>query len=170
MGVTGARHRLEGEDQGRRQDPDQHRRRHARTAPGTRTWASSSRSSRPNDPRKPAGVDVFTDKVKLDRGCPNDPDTARSLDAEGWRPKACTPNLTGAHKTLCLRGGVTHGPVAGERSTTAAARQVPGAAEGEAAREITDVTVGGFTYGLADLGVVGLNGIPRVKAGRRCGS
>ncbi len=119
-----------------------------------------------NDTRKPAGVDVFTDNVKLDRGYTNKMLTPPGpWTPEGWRPKPCAPNLVGAKKVLCLRGGVTHGPVpeSGVYGGCPGGKCAP--LPTKLGPEVTEIVAAGFTYGLADLGVIGVNGIPVVKAG-----
>ena len=114
----------------------------------------------PKDPHGPEGVDVFEDNVKLDRGVPT---TAAPI--KGWRPRTCKPDLTGAKKTLCLRGQVTHGHLP-ESDHFGGCRfgKCPPLPKKNGPM-VTDISMQGFTYGLADHGVIGQNGIPRVKKG-----
>jgi plastocyanin len=112
----------------------------------------------PRDTHKPAGVDVFKDKVRLDPGYPT---TVKQIP--GWRKASCTPQLDGPAKTLCLRGGVTHGhlPEISHFGGCHGCQALP-KAEGPM---MTDISIQGFTYGAADMGVIASNGIPRVKVG-----
>ncbi|MGH2754084.1 MAG: cupredoxin domain-containing protein [Actinomycetota bacterium] len=114
----------------------------------------------PKDPYAPAGVDVFEDNVKIDRGVPKN-----ALTPPGWRKETCTPDLKGPQKTLCLRGQVTHGHLE-ESNHFGGCRfgKCPPLPKKEGPL-VTDLTMEGFTYGLADMGVIEQNGIPRVKAG-----
>jgi hypothetical protein len=124
----------------------------------------------PDDPFDPAGVDVFTDDVILDRGVvaglpiPEGPWDAKN----GFTPDVCVPDLegTGGVKRLCLRGMPTHGhleesgnfsggcPEGGCRDLTTE--------PGPLVEEIVSV---GFTYGTADLGLIDQTGIPRIRLG-----
>jgi hypothetical protein len=122
----------------------------------------------PEDPHKPAAINPFAKGVKLDRGYPKgmlipkgpyDPKTK-------WRPDPCTPKYRGKSKTLCLRGGPTHGPM--EES----ANHSGGCKGGRCAKLpdldgplTTDIMSVAFTYGNADMGVIGSRGIPQLKKG-----
>ena len=112
----------------------------------------------PKDPHGPEGIDVFEDNVTIDHGVPT-----TAIKTPGWRKLTCKPDLVGPHKTLCLRGQVTHGHLP-EADHFGGCRfgKCPGLPE-EDGPMVTDITMQGFTYGLADMGVVGSNGIPRVK-------
>ena len=120
-----------------------------------------------DDTHKPEGVDVFEDDVELDRGAienavrPKGPYDVKT----GWRPASCSPQLSGANKVLCLRGGPTHGPMheSGDHG---------GGCKGECPAlpdldgQVTDqIVAAGFTYGNADMGVIGQTGIPLLKKG-----
>ena len=112
----------------------------------------------PKDPHGPPGIDVFEDDVTIDPGVPTTATTT-----PGYRPATCKPDLIGPQKTLCLRGQVTHGHME-------EADNFGGCRFGECAPLpkgngplVTDLYMGGFTYGLADMGVIEANGIPRVK-------
>ena len=112
----------------------------------------------PKDPHGPEGVDVFEDNVTIDRGVPT-----TALETPGWREATCTPDLTGPKKTLCLRGQVTHGhlPEADHFGGCKFGKCPP--LPKEEGPLVTDITMQGFTYGLADMGIIGANGIPRVR-------
>lgn len=121
----------------------------------------------PDDPYEPAGVDVFEDDVVIDPGVATSATTPPgAYHYRGFRPQDCTPDLTGAsgQKRLCLRGQVTHGAVpessnAGARCSGASCPPLP-EKNGEL---VTDIHSVGFTYGQADMGVIGTTGIPLVK-------
>jgi plastocyanin len=83
-----------------------------------------------------------------------------------YRPKSCHPKLTGAHKVLCLHGQVTHGPLPENQDTSPpCTRQTCPPLTKKPGPMVTDIYAAGFTYGQADLGVVGSTGIPQVKRG-----
>ena len=112
----------------------------------------------PKDPHGPPGIDVFEDNVKIDRGVPT---TATATP--GYRKPSCKPDLVGPQKTLCLRGQVTHGHLA-EADTFGGCpfgrcEELPN----KKGPVVSDLYMHGFTYGLADMGLIGANGIPRVK-------
>lgn len=115
----------------------------------------------PKDPHGPPGVDVFEDDVTIDPGVP----TTVPITPPGWRKPTCRPDLAGPHKTLCLRGTVTHGhleeaghfggcPPSGCPKLTKKDGPL-----------MTDIVMPAFTYGPADLGAIEANGIPRVQLG-----
>ncbi|MGH2760119.1 MAG: hypothetical protein ACRDKJ_11235 [Actinomycetota bacterium] len=113
----------------------------------------------PRDPHAPAGVDVFRDKVRIDPGFPT------TLDRiPGWMKPTCKPSLTGGTKTLCLRGSVTHGHL--EETSTFGGCEGCAPLPRKDGPVMTDISVEGFTYGLADMGVIAANGIPRLKVGQ----
>ena len=120
------------------------------------------------DPHAPAGVDVFTDDVTIDRGyakqglIPKGPWDVKN----NWKPSACSPKLTGANKTLCLRGMPTHGPKV-ESSNHSGGCPPDGCPPlpDKDGRLTTDIVSAGFTYGSADMGVIGQTGIPLLKKG-----
>jgi plastocyanin len=112
----------------------------------------------PKDPHGVEGIDVFEDDVTIDRGVP-----VTATNVPGWRKATCKPDLIGPKKTLCLRGQVTHGHLP-------EADHFGGCRFGKCpplpkvnGPMVTDITMQGFTYGVADMGVIGANGIPRVK-------
>jgi plastocyanin len=111
----------------------------------------------PDDPHKPEGIDVFEDDVKIDSGVPT-----TAVPTPGWLKPDCKPDLEGPQKTLCLRGQVTHGhlPEADDFGGCRGPCDPLPKVEGPL---VTDIAMAGFTYGQADFGVVGTNGIPRVK-------
>jgi plastocyanin len=113
----------------------------------------------PKDPHGPEGIDVFEDDVTIDPGVPT-----TAVAVPGWRKPTCTPDLDGPHKTLCLRGQITHGhlPEAEDFGGCLTHCQPLTKTEGPM---VTDIAIAGFTYGQADLGMIDLNGIPRVKLG-----
>jgi plastocyanin len=109
------------------------------------------------------GVDVFDQPVALDPGFPT-----TATPTAGWLAPTCTPNLdpgAGALR-LCLRGQVTHSHLA-EASvfggcTVSSCNALP-AKQGPIVNTIASL---GFTYGIADAGVIGQTGIPRLKVGK----
>lgn len=122
-----------------------------------------------DDPFEPAGVDVFTDDVVLDPGVASTGLTPPgAFHYRGFRPAGCTPDLTGVsgQKRLCLRGQVTHGakPESGNAGGPCTEGTCPALPE-EDGPEVTDIHSVGFTYGQADLGVIGTTGVPLVKKG-----
>ena len=120
------------------------------------------------DPHKPAGVDVFTDNVDIQRGYPKGAlIPAGPWDVKNnWKPDVCNAKLTGKNKTLCLRGQPTHGPKAesGNHSGGCPKGGCPPVPEKEG-RLTTDIVSAGFTYGNADMGVIGSQGLPLLKKG-----
>ncbi|MFN2525044.1 MAG: hypothetical protein ABR505_02095 [Actinomycetota bacterium] len=113
----------------------------------------------PKDPHKPAGIDVFKDDVRIDPGVP----TTVPLSPDGWLKPTCKPNLTGPQKTLCLRGTVTHGHMPEASNYGGCAGGGCEALPKEEGPMMTDIVMPAFTYGPADMGVIGASGIPRVK-------
>lgn len=114
----------------------------------------------PDDPHAPSGIDVFEDDVTIDPGVPT-----TAIHTPGWRKPTCKPDLLGPTKTLCLRGQVTHGHLQEADSFGGCPfGECPPLPKKEGPL-VTDLTIGGFTYGLADMGVIEANGIPQVKAG-----
>lgn len=114
----------------------------------------------PKDPYKPEGVDVFEDNVRLR---PSVPTTA--TPTRDFKKPSCRPDLKGGKKTLCLRGQVTHGHLPEAEDFGGCrfgqCRPLPK----EDGPLVSDISIQGFTYGLADMGVIGTNGIPRVRRG-----
>jgi hypothetical protein len=106
-------------------------------------------------------VDVFDDPVTLDSG--RLPDMATLAPAWNAGVPTCNADLASAQKTLCLRGGVTHGHMA-EASHHGGPEGSPiTAAPGPIVSQLVSV---GFTYGAADLGVIGQTGIPRLMVNK----
>jgi hypothetical protein len=101
------------------------------------------------------GVDVFDPSgVTLDPGLPS-----MAKGTTGWDVPSCTPKPTGAGKRLCLRGQVTHDHMV-EATNHGGPEGAPlPATPGPVVNELVSV---GFTYGAADLGVIGTTGIPRL--------
>jgi hypothetical protein len=120
------------------------------------------------DKVKPAGLDVFDKNVTLDRGVPVTAPTPKGawLNGSPFTPDRCTPNLAGPAKRLCLRGMVTHDMV--EESTHTGGCPTGGcvALPNKDGQLVTDIHSAGFTYGEADLGVIGQTGIPLLKLGQ----
>jgi plastocyanin len=116
----------------------------------------------PKDPHKPEGIDVFDDNVRLDPGV-----STMAARVPGYMKPSCTPDSKGPRKTLCLRGQITHGHLreashfggcGGHHGTC---QKLP---KGEGPL-VDEIHMSSFTYGEADMGVVGATGIPRVKKG-----
>jgi len=115
----------------------------------------------PDDPHGDPGVDVFTDRVALDPGVP-----VTALVPAGSTAATCAPRLSGPDRRLCLRGEVTHGHLAeaGHFGGCPAAGCAPIAAR--PGPMVSDLVASGFSYGTADLGAVGVGGIPRLRLGQ----
>lgn len=115
-------------------------------------------------PGDTSGVDPFDPNVILDPGYPT---TAEDNLPPGISA-TCTPGPTTDGKTrLCLRGSVTHGHIesSGDHASceTTTCRPLPNV-DGPM---VTDIAIEAFTYGQADLGMVGLTGIPRMRVGQK---
>ena len=122
----------------------------------------------PNDPHKPRAIDPFAKGVTLDRGYPKGMKIpAGPYDAAtGWRPDPCNPDYKGKSKTLCLRGGPTHGPMeeSGNHSGGCKNRECAPLPDLEGPMT-TDIVSAGFSYGNADMSVIQSRGIPRLRKG-----
>ncbi|MFN2544256.1 MAG: hypothetical protein ABR600_06765 [Actinomycetota bacterium] len=117
----------------------------------------------PDDPHGPPGVDVFDDDVKIDPGVP-----FGAPLVPGWRQPTCRPQLTGPNKVLCLRGQITHGHLF-EASDFGGCDDQDASCDAltkKVGPMVDNISVGNFTYGVADLGVVGQTGIPRVMVNK----
>jgi plastocyanin len=114
----------------------------------------------PKDPHGPPGVDVFDDNVRIDPGVPT-----QAGRIPGGRKPTCTNDLTGARKTLCLRGSVTHGHLSEASTFGGCPKKGCGRLPKKNGPMVTDIPMPAFTYGPADMGLIGQNGIPRVKLG-----
>ena len=119
----------------------------------------------PIDKVKPAGLDVFDKNVTLDRGVPVNAPTPKGawLNGSPFNPDRCTPDLVGPNKRLCLRGMVTHSMVPESSHTGGCPPGGCPALPKKDGQLVTDIHSAGFTYGEADLGVVGQTGIPLLK-------
>ena len=119
----------------------------------------------PVDKIKPAGLDVFDKNVTLDRGVPTTAPTPKGawLNGSPFNPGRCTPNLVGPAKRLCLRGMVTHGMVPESTHTGGCPPGGCPPLPNKDGRVVTDIHSAGFTYGEADLGVIGQTGVPLLK-------
>jgi plastocyanin len=112
------------------------------------------------------GVDVFDDHPRIVNGVPTGALLPKGPLVFDYRPAACHPNLTGAVKTLCLHGQVTH-PARKESEdavgpcTRSACPPLPK----NVGPTVSDIYAVNFTYGQADLGVIDTTGIPQVKRG-----
>ena len=131
----------------------------------------------PNDPHGKPGLDVFDDVVEITDGVPTkalSPEGAWHKGANGapdFTPPPCTPDLEGTDgvKNLCLRGQVTHWAVPESLNGTDAPcaggqHSCPPLPEQDGP-ELNEIRSVGFTYGEADLAVIGTTGVPRVKKG-----
>ena len=121
----------------------------------------------PDDPHEPAGIDPFDRRVTIDRGYPEGQLVPKGAydAASNWRPNSCNPDYRGKSKTLCLRGSPTHGPMQESNNHSGGCHDggcppVPTDTEGEVT---TDIVSAAFTYGHADMGVIGAQGIPLLK-------
>jgi len=124
----------------------------------------------PDDPIAPEGIDPFAPDVEIVDGVPTTALTPPGPWLDGWTPPPCTPDLVGLDgtKTLCLRGSVTHDAVpessnGGVTCTEQGDCQPLPDKEGPMVSEIRSVA---FTYGEADMGVIGTAGIPQLKLGQ----
>ena len=122
----------------------------------------------PKDPYKPAGIDPFAKNVTIDRGISTKALTPPGpWHYRGFKPSSCRPDLVGrdGSKRLCLRGQVTHGSVKESGNAGGCGRGgCPGLPK-KRGRVVDSISSAGFTYGEADLGVIGELGIPRVRKG-----
>jgi len=116
-------------------------------------------------------VDVFAQDVTTERSVP-----AKALTPDGnfyfrdFRPPTdCVGNLDPSKPLkLCLRGSVTHGAVdESGHGGGCGPNQDAGCPEltDTDGPIVTDIHSVGFTYGNADLGVIGQSGIPRIVLG-----
>jgi plastocyanin len=120
----------------------------------------------PKDTHGPPGVDVFDKHVRIVNGVADSALLPKGPFVFHYRPPLCHPSLTGAVKTLCLHGQVTHParkesgdavPPCTRTSCPPLTHKVGGV--------VTDIYAVNFTYGAADLGVADVSGIPQVKRG-----
>ncbi|GAC1418599.1 MAG: hypothetical protein NVSMB57_13200 [Actinomycetota bacterium] len=108
-----------------------------------------------------SGIDPFDPNVKIGYGL-----NANALRPGGTLPgssyELCHPSAT----TLCVRGQITHGHIATSGfhgDCLNACPPLPAAIDGP----LTDhIEMAGYSYGIADMGVVGVSGIPVVKLGK----
>ena len=110
------------------------------------------------------GVDVFDQPVALDPGFP----TTGGYMTPGRDVTPCDPNNDASQGALrlCLRGQVTHGHLA---ETSVFGGCPPGGCQGlpdKPGRVVDQIVSLGFTFGNADLGVIGQTGLPQLKAGK----
>lgn len=114
-------------------------------------------------PQDTSGIDPFDPRVTLDARFPAGVPLPSPYDALA----KCEPDLSfegDNAATLCLRGTVTHGSIeSSQNHAGCAACPAITAPDGEL---VTDIAVGGFTYGVADMGVIDAKGIPLAKVGK----
>ncbi|MDQ1438908.1 MAG: hypothetical protein QOK43_2537 [Acidimicrobiaceae bacterium] len=105
-------------------------------------------------PGDTSGIDPFNPATKIVDGY-----STKAKNPAGFTA-TCTPSAT----TLCTRGQITHtryqenvnhGPCTALNNCPALTTK-----KGQA---LSEIDMGGFTYGAADLGVVAVNGLPQVK-------
>jgi hypothetical protein len=107
------------------------------------------------------GLDVFSSNVSLNPGFP---DTA--TPTPGWLTPTCHPNNVASRGplVLCMRGQVTHTHLR-EASTFGGTSISPlGAAPSD--QFVSQIAAVAFTYGQADLAVIGATGIPKAHLGQ----
>jgi plastocyanin len=107
-------------------------------------------------PGDTSGVDVFDPKVKIVDGYPT---------KAKW-PAGMGANCTNSATVLCLRGQITHGQMQenSNHGTCKIGTTCQGLTDKEGQK--TDrIDIGGFSYGVADFGVINATGIPRVTKG-----
>ncbi len=100
------------------------------------------------------GVDPFDPNVTIDPGLPT-----LAKGTAGWNVPSCTPGST----RLCLRGQVTHDHMA--EATNHGGPEGP-PIPAQPGQKVTELVSVGFTYGAADLGVIGATGIPQLEVGK----
>jgi plastocyanin len=120
----------------------------------------------PKDPHGPPGLDPFAKNVRIVNGVPPQALLPKGPFVFHYRPPICHPSLTGRIKTLCLHGQVTHGALRENQDTSppCTAQRCP-VLTNKVGPMVTDIYAAGFTYGVADQGVIDVAGIPRVKRG-----
>jgi hypothetical protein len=103
------------------------------------------------------GIDVFDDPVHINPGFPT-----TATPTPGWLRPTCHPNNVAARGplVLCLRGQVTHTHLT-EASTFGGTGALPLNAK-PSDQFVSQIAAVDFTYGPADMGVVGATGIPKV--------
>lgn len=109
-------------------------------------------------------VDVFDDVVTIERGYTDLVEVPEGNWLDDWAPEPCTADLVDAEgdgKVLCLRGGPTHPAVPESGNGGTCEPNCPALPTG-VGPIVTDIYSAGFTFGQADMGVIGVNGIPRV--------
>lgn len=113
------------------------------------------------NPGDTSGVDVFSPNTVLHPGFPTTAPLPEGVTA------TCSPGFDAAtgKTTLCLRGTVTHGHIetSGNHGLCLGCRDLTS----KVGPLLTDIPIEGFTYGPADLGIVGAAGIPQVKVGQK---
>jgi plastocyanin len=111
-------------------------------------------------PQDTSGLDVFAPGVVFDAGFPAGSPVPAPYDTMGAK---CVNDLdvTDGAARLCLRGTVTHGSIKSSQNHAGCSNCA--AITTKSADFVTDIAVGGFTYGIADLGVIDVLGVPRVK-------
>src|SRR5947209_12376071 len=120
----------------------------------------------PTDPNGAPGIDAFSNNARIVNGAPPQAKLPTGPFVFNYRPRTCHPSLTGAVKTLCLHGQVTHGALPENLNTSASCTsQTCPPLPKKAGPTVTDIYAAGFTYGAADLGVISATGIPQVKRG-----
>ncbi|HYI44518.1 MAG TPA: hypothetical protein VE174_03530 [Actinomycetota bacterium] len=115
----------------------------------------------PKDPHGDPGVDVFDDNVKLDARAPVGTMHPKGIPYE----TGCKPQLTGANKTLCLRGQITHGAMREAQFFGGCGKDDCMALPKKDGQLMSDIPMPGFTYGPADISMIYENGVPLVKRG-----
>lgn len=122
----------------------------------------------PKDPIKPAGIDVFAPGVTIDRGVPVTAPRPKGpwVYGSSFAPNRCVPDLEGPTKRLCARGMVTHSMVPESSRTGGCPPEGCPPLPTKDGRLVTDIHSAGFTYGEADLGVIGQTGVPLLKLGQ----
>ena len=111
-----------------------------------------------------SGVDPFASGVTVEQGLSSraiNPPTTSDYSLPGSEFAACTPSAT----VICARGQATHArvPSSGDHWTcelNGCPNTFTAATSGKPA---TDIHLGGFTYGVSDIGTVPLLGVPTVK-------
>jgi plastocyanin len=110
------------------------------------------------------GVDPFDPSVEIHEGYNADvvqPGTIPGYQLPGTEHGACSNTAT----RLCVRGQMTHARIPTSGDHWGCANCAPIARNAVDGQVMSDIAIGGFGYGAADIGVIGAAGIPIVPLG-----
>jgi plastocyanin len=106
-------------------------------------------------PGDTSGIDVFDPNTTIEHGFPDNIVLPEGLEA------TCTPSAT----NLCTRGQVTRPSERARQNHSKCPPQGCAPLPEQTGQLVDHITIQGFNYGVADLGVVQAAGIPQVKLG-----